>query len=237
VALPPINLLSVVSNIERHKIASGEPWVLLMDIQWPGDQNPTAAQQHLRLIRDVSPMTFDAGDGNGPQVYTPFNFEFGELAMSSNGSVPDTEVKASNVMRVLQMVIEQYAGVVGANLTLYAVNAANPDGEPDLTVSFIIKQSVCNAKQVTFKLGMSSPLRRLFPIHKYYPNYCIWQYNSPAMQAANDPRGQQCGYVGPMTSCSHTIDGPTGCVAHNNLVRIGAFPGIDTNGAAVAGVV
>jgi phage-related protein len=243
---PPINLLSVASNIERHKIASGEPWLLLMDLAWPPTAAPSA-QTHVRFVRDLNPFTFDAGDGNGPQEYTPFNFQMGDLTVSSNGSVPDVEVTASNVMRALQATIEQYAGIVGAQLYLYAVNTANPLGEPDLTLAFTVKQTTSDAKLVHFKLGASSPLRRLFPINMYRPNWCIWQYNSPALQAATaaaiaagkplvDPPGVQCGYVGTMTTCSHTIDGATGCQAHNNLLRFGGFPGIDTNGAAVAGV-
>jgi hypothetical protein len=311
-ARPPFNLLSVVSNIERHKIASGEPFLLLLDLAWPGT-NPLT-DQHVRFVRDLNPITFDAGDGNGPQLYTPFNFMMGDMSVSSNGSVPDCEIQASNVMRALQQTIEQYAGVVGASLDLYAVNAANPAGEPDLTLSFTVKQTISDSKLVHFKLGSSSPLRRLFPIHMYRPNFCIWQYNSPtliqataaaiaAMTPLKDAPGIQCGYLGvtitanttagsnaltvtaglallhlgdavwggglaagatistivgsavtlsvassstptatgvslhaAMTTCSHTIDGPTGCIAHNNLIRIGTFPGIDTNGAVVGTV-
>lgn len=221
---PAINLLSVVANIERHKLASGEPLLLLMDLAWPGNV-PAAQQTHVRFVRDLNPLVFDAGDGNGPQTYQHFNFAMGDLTVSTNGSVPDCEIQASNVMRALQQTIEQYAGAVGANLDLYVVNTLNPAGEPELSMSFVVKQTTSDAKLVHFKLGASSPLRRLFPIHRYYPNFCIWQY-----------KGAQCGYVGPLTTCSHTINGATGCIAHNNLVRIGTFPGIDTNGAAVASV-
>ena len=249
---PPISLLSVIANMERHKLASGEPWLLLMDIEYPGNGLPaqpglTVAQSHVRLVRNLEPITFDAGDGAGPQVYEPFNFTMGDLTVSSNGSVPDCEIQASNVMRVLQGIIEQYAGVVGANLYLYAVNTTNPAGEPDLSIAFTVTSTTSDAKLVKLKLGASSPLRRLFPISMYRPNFCIWQYNSPALQAAaaaalaagntafQNP-GAPCGYIGSMTTCSHTIDGTTGCQAHNNVIRIGTFPGIDTNGAAVASV-
>lgn len=291
-ARPSFYLLSVASNLERHKIASGEPWVLLLLLQWPGNANPTATQQYIRLARNTDPVTFDANDGLGPQTYTPFNFEIGDLAVSSDGSVPETTVKVSNVMRVLQSTIEQYAGVVGANLTLFAVNTANPSGEPDLTLSFTIKQSICDAKLVTFKLGAASPLRRLFPIHMYRPNFCCWQYksaqcgytdpaattgstvnNSPYVTLASltgiVPQMQLSGPGIPagatilsitgsaaelsanatatasgvaiqpsFTTCSHTIDGATGCQAHfgNTVLRGLFFPGIDTNGAAIASV-
>lgn len=241
-ARPPFSLLSVVANIERHKIASGDPWLLLMSVQYPGSADPSATQQTIYLVRDANPFTFDCGDGNGPQTYQPFNFEVGELRVSTDNRMPVLELKASNVMRVLQTTIEQYSGLVGANLALYVVNTANPAGEAELQMNFTVVSTVCDAKQVTFKLGASSPMRRLFPLFMYRPNYCIWTYNSPALQAmaAANPSwrnpGKQCGYVGSMPTCTHTIDGPNGCQAHNNLIRIGAFPGIDSNGAAAAGV-
>ena len=225
---PPLNLLSVLANVERHKIASGEPWILLMDIEWPGNTalDPGVTQQHLRLARNLDPVTFDAGDGNGPQEYQPFNFEVGDFQVSSNGAVPTLEIKASNVMLVLQGLIEQYAGVVGANLYLYVLNAANPAGEPDLALQFTILETNSDDKLVHLKLGAPSPMRRLFPLLMYWPNFCIWKYKST-----------QCGYTGALPTCSRTLDGTTGCEAHNNQVRFGGFPGIDSNGAQAAGVV
>lgn len=225
---PPFHLISVLANTERHKIASAEPWLLLMDIEWPGTPVAGVTQQHERFVRNTDPVTFDANDGHGPQVYQPLSFQMGDMKVGSDGSVPEVEVAASNVMRVLQTVIEQYAGIVGANLYLYVLNTANPAGEPDLTLQFTVKQTVSDAKLVHLKCGASSPMRRLFPVFKYFPNACQWQYKSP-----------QCGYTGSMPSCSKTIDGPIGCQAHfvGVPLRALAFPGIDTNGIQAAGVI
>jgi hypothetical protein len=225
---PPMSLISVMANIERHAIASGEPWLLLMQIVWPGNPAPGVTQQFLHFVRDIDPFTFDAADGNGPQVYQPFNFAMGELKTGSDGSVPEVTITASNVMRVLQTVIEQYAGLSGAALYLYAVNTANPAGEPDLALQFTVKQAVCNGKTVQIKCGAPSPLRRLFPLFKYFPNACQWRYKSA-----------QCGYTGAMATCSKTIDGATGCKAHFGTAPLPGlfFPGIDSNGISAAGVV
>jgi phage-related protein len=241
-ARPPFSLLSVAANVERHKLASGDPFLMLLLIQYPGSADPTATQQYVRLVRDLNPLNFDAGDGLGPQEYTPFNFELGEIGISTNSSVPTLDLKASNVMRALQTVIEQYSGLVGANATLMVVSTANPAGEPDLAMNFTVTQAICDPKKVTLKLGASSPMRRLFPLYMYRPNYCMWSYNSPALQAqaAADPSfrnpGKQCGYSGSMTSCTKTIDGSAGCQAHNNVLRFGGHPGVGSNGASSAGV-
>jgi len=95
-------------------------------------------------------------------------------------------------------------------------------------LQFTVKQTVCTAKTVQIKCGAASPLRRLFPIYKYFPNNCQWQY-----------RSSQCGYTGALATCSKTIDGATGCKAHFVGVPLRGlfFPGIDTTGIRAAGVV
>ena len=214
-ARPSFSLLSVAANIERHNLASDDPFVLLMLIQYPGSLSPSSTQQYLRLARNTDPVTFDAGDGLGPQIYAPFNFDLGELQVSTTGAVPEMELKASNVMRVLQGVIEQYSGLVGANLTLFVVNTANPAGESELTLAFTVKQTTCDAKQVSIKLGAASPLRRLFPLLMYRPNYCGWVYNSLELQvqAAANPTwrnpGKACGYQGLTVTGATTAGSPT----------------------------
>ena len=218
--------------------------------QPPAPNAPPVVQQHFRFVRDFNPFTFDSGDGNGPQEYTPFSFEMSDQVVSSNASVPSSELKASNTLRALQGVLEQAGGVVGANLFYYEVSVTNPAGEPDLYRAYTVQGTTSDAKLVTFKLGASSPIRRLFPISLYRPNYCAHTYNSPALQAATaaaiaagtpllDPPGVQCGYLGPLPTCSLSIDGPNGCQAHfpDMVLRILAFPGIGTNGQAAAGVV
>jgi phage-related protein len=225
-ARPPIALLSILANRERHAIASGEPFLQLMDIAVLVDDTTT---EHVRLARNIDDITFDANDGNGPQVYQAFNFEMGECKISSDGSVPEVTFTASNVMRILQSTIETYGGLSGSELYLYAFNTTQPAGEPDLAMQFTIKQATCNAKNVQIKCGAPSPMRRLFPTYKYWPNSCIWRYKS----------GVGCTYSGTMTTCSKTIDGDNGCKAHfpSAVLPFGGFPGIDTNGITAAGVV
>ena len=123
---PSFALLSLAANLERHKIASGEPFLVLLCLTYPGPLNPTAPQEYLRLVRNTDPVTFDADDGLGPQVYQPFNFELGDMLQSTTGSVPEMELKISNVMRSIQTLIEGYGGLAGASLNLYFVNAASP---------------------------------------------------------------------------------------------------------------
>ena len=84
-----------------------------------------------RLARNVDPITFDAGDGNGPQTYQPFNFEL-SVEEPGGAQLPTMILRASNTMRILQGIIEQYAGVVGATANIYVYNTAHPAGNRTL---------------------------------------------------------------------------------------------------------
>lgn len=215
----PANLavLSLAAAADRSKLASGDAWILLVDVNWQG--------QHVRLARNVDPVTFDAGDGLGVQSYQAFSFEL-EVELPSGNQLASMALKCSNVLGLLQNEIEQYAGAVGATVSIYVVNTAVPGGEADLAMETTILQTDVTAEQVSFKLGPPSPAKQLFPRFLYRANFCIWITNY---------RGKQCAYAGPLPTCDGTLDGPNGCITHANQPRFGGFPGIGTNGASIAG--
>jgi phage-related protein len=204
--------ISVAASLEKSKLSSSEPWYALVDITWPNGE-------HLRLVRNTDDITFDARDGNGPQTYTAFNWEFDQLEMKSDGSLPTWGVRCSNVNRAVEALIEPLGGGVGGSIAVYVVNAARLKREPELELYFQILESTSDATWVHFKLGAPNPFRLLYPRHVYTADRCIWHYKSA-----------ECGYTGNMLSCSYKIGGSNGCRAHNNQSRFGAFPGIDSNG-------
>ena len=215
-AYSPLAVLSLAAQQDKSKLASGDAWILLLDLVWSG--------QHFRLARNVDPIQFDAGDGNGIQTSQPFNFEL-KVDDPGNNQLPTISLSASNVQRILQGIIEQYAGVVGAVANLYVYNTAHPAGEPDLAITTTIMRTVATAAMVTFTLSAPSPMRQLFPKFLYRANFCMWVSNY---------KGAQCGYAGSLTNCDGTYNGPNGCLVHDNGTRFGAFPGIGTNGIVLA---
>jgi phage-related protein len=128
-------------------------------------------------------------------------------------------------MRILQGMIEQYAGIVGAIANVYVYNTAHPSGEPDLALTTTVMKTVCTASTVTLSLSAPSPSRTLFPRFLYRATFCMW---------VTKYKGNQCQYAGTLPNCDGTYDGANGCIAHSNAARFGAFPGIGTNGAALA---
>lgn len=209
-----LNVLSLAAQADKGRLASGDAWLMIADIVWSG--------QHVRLVRNTDDVQFDAGDGLGPQTYTAFNFDL-SIERTAGTQLPSITLKASNVLGLLWGYLEQYAGIVGATVNLYFFDTAHPAGEPSIALTTTILQSAPTTQSVNFTLGSPKPQRQLFPRYLYRADFCIWLY-----------KGTQCGYVGSMTNCDLTYNGPDGCVAHANQQRFGAFPGIGTNGASIA---
>lgn len=212
----PMAVLSIAAQQDKSKLASGDAWILLLDLIYNG--------QHVRLARNIDAVYFDAGDGNGVQEYAPFSFEL-TVEEGSTGQLPTILIRASNVLRILQCYLEQFGGLAGAVANLYVYNTANPSGEPDLAITSSVLKTDCTAHLVSLSCSATSPMRALFPRFLYRASFCMW---------VSRYKGKQCGYAGALNNCDGTYSGPNGCVAHSNATRFGAFPGIGTNGIALA---
>lgn len=209
-------VLSLAANQDKSKLASGDAWILLLDLVYNGE--------HVRMARNVDAIGFDAGDGLGIQEYTPFNFEL-TTDQSSTAQLPTILIRASNVMRILQGYIEQFGGLAGATANIYVYNTANPSGEPDLAITSTVMKTDCTAEVVTLSCSAPSPMRTLFPKFLYRASFCMW---------VSQYKGKQCGYTGALANCDGTYAGANGCLVHDNGIRFGAFPGIGTNGISLA---
>lgn len=179
----------------------------------------------MRFVRDTLPRTFDAGDGLGPQLYTPLAFDWTSSTTTTDGSLPSSMLRVSNVRRILQGAITQYQGAVGSTVSLYVVNTASPGGECDLAVQYTILKSQPSNLWITFTLSAASPIRQLFPKWIYNQGGpCLW---------LSEYKGPRCGYAGNLPTCDGSFDGANGCIAHGNN-RILAFPSISSNGGSEA---
>ena len=212
----PFAILTRAAQYDTAQLASGDAWVLLVDFLWQG--------QHLRLARCPSAVQFDAGDGNGVQTYQPFNFSL-ETEQTSNGKLPSVQLVASNVLGILQSLVENNAGIADGEVNLYVMNTAAPGGEPDLAWNTTVQKVTCTDKAVSFELSGPSPLRLNFPRFSYRATYCMYLQRY---------KGPQCQYTGSLPTCDGTWNGPNGCQVHGNTINFGAQPGIGTNGIVIA---
>ena len=198
----PANLI-----IEKNKLATPNPWIILLDITLPDGTT-------LYLARNTEDVVFK---GN---TYLAIPFEIEPTRSTSKGEIPTITLRVSNVTRILQPYLEQFTGGVGSTVKITVVNAAYLNEDyTELEMTFDILATEVTAQWVSFTLGAPNPLRRRFPTYRFIAEHCNWEFKSPA-----------CGYSGPATYCNRTFEN---CMQLQNTRRFGGFKGLAPGGIRI----
>ena len=198
--------------IQKNKIASDAPWLILLQVTFT-DEPPTT----LYLVRNVENVIFDG------QEYTAFPFEMDAQRETSKGEIPTISVRVSNVSRTMEYYMEEPGGAVGATVSIVVVNAAYLDENyADLTLTYEIIATTADANWVTFTLGAAFITRRRFPLYRYLSDRCLWLSNYGEIE---------CGYTIGLPTCKGTLED---CQAHGNSTRFGGKIGLGTGGVKFA---
>lgn len=213
---------------------SENPWFLLLEVIFQDKkdaQGQIVEGPKIRLVRNTDDVDYQG------ETYTAFNFDLEMQQETSSGELPSVNLRVSNVSRILEGLLSQYEGGVGALVNLHVLNTSNLEGDPELSTQFTVVNSAADADFISFSLGADSPMRKNFPKFIYLANHCRFVYNSPALAGAKSPLGKMCGYLPAggehMPTCDKTFDGINGCKAHGNQKRFGGFPNLD--GAGIRG--
>jgi len=191
----PANLI-----IEKNKLATPNPWIILLDIKLPNDTV-------LYFCKNNEDVVFQG------RTYNAINFEIEPTKATSKGEIPTVTLRVSNVTRILQAYLEEYNGGVGSQVTVRVVNTAYLDEDySELEMTFDVISAEADAYWITFTLGAPNPLLRRFPPDRYIADYCRWEFKSA-----------ECGYTGPATTCNKTLEN---CRRLGNSKRFGGFPGL-----------
>lgn len=194
--------LSVIAKLEKNKISSTGAWLILLEIQFQGAT--------IRVVNNNEDIEWPAGSGTR---WVAFPFELGEVSENSKGELPSLQLKVSNVTRIIQQYLEQYAGGTDATVILRVVMSEHLDlTTPELTEVFSVKSTSTDAMWAYFNLGPDYALTQRFPPDRYMRNFCPFKF-----------KGIKCGYSGPLTTCNKTLKD---CRERNNSKRFGGFPGI-----------
>lgn len=186
--------------LEKNKIASSAPWLLLLDLILPNGA-------HFRFVRNTEDVTFL---GN---TYTALPFEVDAISEESKGQIPNVVLRIANVGRILQGFIEETNGAVGARVILTVAHASYlTSGYMAFQAEFDVIATHVDALWITLTLGIPNPMRRRFPTYKYIPDICQWDFKSA-----------ECGYTGQATSCNKTL---ARCRELGNSRRFGGFIGL-----------
>lgn len=203
-----LDSLSTASKLQIVKLRGDTPYLILITVDF-GDGNI------FNIVKNTEDVTF-----RGTRFYK-YNFDFDDLT-DDGKQLPKLTLKVSNVLRAAQLIVDQFNGGTGALVYLYIVNAQNLSaGIADLEEEFVVQETACDPKTVTFTLGADYNLRSRFPKTRIMKNHCTHaEYG-----------GIECGcslaVKATFPTCPRTI---IACRERGNASRFGAEPGIPQGG-------
>lgn len=200
--------LSVASIIEKNRLSSDVPFLICLAIDVV---NPVDGQlvETGRYVRNTEALII------GGNTYEPANFDI-ELKEEA-GAMTSVRLSIKDYARIIQQRMQVYGGGVGFGVTLSVVNSALLDQPPEVVEYFEVIAAESGSYVCTFTLGAENIVSKTFPRRRQTRDYCQWRY-----------KGEECGYSGLLPSCDLTLKGGNGCTVHQNVIRFGAFPGINS---------
>jgi phage-related protein len=201
---------SVLNAVEKNQLASGNPFLVLLEIQLVDSTNNTVVDT-VFIVNNNEDITYQL------QLYTAFPFDL-KLAKDSQG-IPEITLRAHDYQRTLLSQLNSLQGATGSKVILRIVNAGNLSADPEMQETFDVVGSSADDFKISIVLGAENPLQRRFPSKLQMRDRCRWQYKGP-----------ECGYAGAIPTCDLSLQGANGCTVHANSIRFGGFPGLKGRG-------
>ena len=200
--------LPIALLLEKNKLASPDPWLLLFDITLPDAST-------VYLARNTQNVSLQG------HTYLAFPCELDPMSDGSKGELPTLTLRVSNVLQTFQAYLEQYNGLVESAVLLRVVHAAHlAEDYSEREMSFDILAASSDSQWISFMLGASNPLKDNFPTYRYLADGCRWKFKSA-----------ECAYAGAASTCERTLDA---CRQLSNSPRFGGFPGLSGGGVRLA---
>lgn len=200
-----MNNLSDIAKFEKNQMYPDSVFLLLMDIKL------TDGDTVLHIAYNNDSVHWKGYD------YNPFPVDIPDTSQNTDGTIPNIEIKVSNVTKSLMGYFEQYSGFNNSLITMYVVNSKNlASSTPEIEEQFKVLKGTADENWLTFTCGPSYSPDSKMPQRRYLKNGCQFCYKSA-----------RCGYVGTLPTCDHSYGD---CKKHGNERRYGGFPGIDQGG-------
>lgn len=196
--------LSISTEVlkEKNKLSSSEPWILLLEFTYPGEDP-------VRLAWNTEDVTWDGF------TWYAAPFELGDQEESTDATVPTVDLRIIDISRKITPLLDQYDGAVGATVILRVVHNAHLDLlTPEYEADFkVVDTSINHLNAITFKLGAENLSNYRSPPEVFLKKHCRYK----------EFKGNLCGYSGTATDCDRTWER---CQELGNQKRFGGFPGI-----------
>lgn len=197
--------LNLSTIVDKNKVDSDKAFLVMFKVDVKDQLGATI--NTLRFVKNSENVTFN-GD-----LFVAGNFDI-NITMEAQ-SEPSVSITAQDQTRSIQSYLDLYDGLVNSDITMYVVHEDSLDGPAEMEETFLVTNASANDYVVNFELGVEGAVSKRFPNYRQFTNRCMWKY-----------KGLRCKYSGPMATCDFTRDGANGCVAHNNEINFGGFPGL-----------
>jgi phage-related protein len=195
-------VISSAAIAEKNKVAQTGVWLILLEIQLPGETIYLAANNE-----NIS--------WNG-QTWIAFDFEVDVIGEAGKGEIPSVAVKVCNITGEIMQRVEANNGVNKTPVILRVINTEVTGTTPELALSYKVKDSSDDEKWLTFRLSGGNCLTRRTPERRYLPDFCQVNYGSI-----------RCGVTAATMASFPTCDGTrANCEERGNIKRFGGFPWI-----------
>jgi phage-related protein len=189
---------SKIATLEKNKLSSDAPFLLLFDISHP------QLAENIRLARNTEDVTW-AG-----KTWMAFPVDIEDYSEDGK-SLPALNMKIAAGQGLITTYLQKYGGLTDARVRIYIVHAKCLDvDKPEMELEFQIMETTYDEQWITFTLGASPELANRFPAWKYLTDFCPF--------VCGDIR---CGYAGDKT-CKNNL---ASCLIPE---RFGGEPGIQT---------
>ena len=206
--------LSSIAIQEKNALATDGVFLLALKILIPGTDP-------VYVVRNTEDIVW-AGT-----TYQAFPFEIDEIGQGKDGSVPQVNLRVSNVGRAMEAYVQAYDAYSKANgyariyVTVYVINSKNlSDATPECAHEFILKNPASTEQWMTFVLSASNPFKMRSPKNRILKNFCTHVF-----------KDTRCAYSGGVASCDHTL---VTCRNLGNSPRFGGFPSAGSGGLNVS---
>lgn len=219
--------LSTTQVTKKNVLNLTEPWAWLFEVQ----HSDTEA---IRVTPYTEQITYQT------HIYYPFPLAFSPFSEASDSRNPNLTITAFNASGELQAFLDAADGFVDKDLVLRLIHTSELTDAPALEITFQIIGATAEFDNVTWTLGTLDLYKIRVPHQKFLRGHCRNPYNTPTRQSAGSIVSRVCGYVGSLTKCDKTLNGPNGCIVHGDdevtngnprlhPLRFGGAPGIPAN--------
>jgi phage-related protein len=198
--------LNISTVIDKNQIASDKAFLVLLEVMIKdSDGNDIDT---VRLAKNTEDVVFEG------ETFLASNFEM-DMKLDT-GKEPQITISINDPTGQIITYVDIYDGLVKSKVRMLIVHEGALDSPAELDEVMLVKSTTTSGYAVSFELGAESSVGHRFPQYRQFKDRCFKTFKGP-----------RCQYAGPDATCDFTRTGVNGCVAKNNEINFGGFPGIN----------